>query len=284
MSRRPDGGGAVDGEARRELEPLLADLVAAGPGAAAEHPDPGRLLAYHEGRLPADDEAALQDHLAVCPACAAALLDLDAFAAAAAASGGRAPANLGTATAWRALAPRLAEEEVAASLRTATGAGAGPRATGRPARSPWLRALAASLLVAVPVLAVLLAQSRQQADALRRTLAAPQTGVPVLYLDAATRDEAIDGATLELPAGDGFFLLAVTPGGEGTTDRYRVEIADSAGRVVWRHEGVPPSDHGTVRLGFTRRALPPGRYELRLSGGRQGAPPAVYRFVLREPV
>ena len=75
----------------------------------------------------------------------------------------------------------------------------------------------------------------------------------------------------------------VTPGAEGTAERYQVEIADPEGRVFWRDDGVPLSDHGTLRLGFTRRALPPGRYQLRVAGGPPGAPPTVYRFALRDP-
>lgn len=281
MSRRAARGEAAGAREPRALGDLLGELVAAQPGAgggagaAGEHPDPEKLLAYQAGRLAAEEETALQDHLATCPGCAAALLDLEAFAAAAAEPDREAPADLATATAWRALAPRLA----AAAGDTPRSAAAG--AAG--ARAPWRRAVAASLLVAVPVLALLLAQSRQQVDSLRQALTTPQTGVPVLYLDAATRDDEIVGPVLELPPGDAFFLLAVTSDAAVAAPPYRVEIADLGGRVIWREDGVPLSDHGTVRVGFTRHALPPGRYRLELTSEADGGPPTLYPFTLRPP-
>lgn len=249
-----------------ELEPLLGELVAVRAG---EHTEPGDLLAYHDGRLSAEEETLVQAHLAICPACSAALLDLDAFGAAATARAGQAPAELATSMAWRAFAPRLAETRREP-----------PRRQGTPL---WMRALAASLLLAVPALALLLARSQRQVDELRGSLATPQAEVPMLYLDAVTRDEGLATSTLELPPGDGFFLLAVTPALEAPAERYRVEILDEAGGVVWRDDSVPPSDHGTLRLGFTRRSLPPGRYRVEIRAGGPTDPPAVFSFVLRDP-
>lgn len=269
MSRRSRVEEPAGSRALAELEPLLGELVAATASAATDHPDPGRLLAYHEGRLPAGEEEPLQTHLAACPACAAALLDLDAFAGAAR-SRERGPADLAAATAWRALAPRLAADQ--GDRRT-------PRRFGLPAP---LRALAAVLLLAVPGLAILLGRSQGQVDDLRRALAAPQTEVPILYLDGATRDEGLAAATLELPEGDAFFLLAVTPEGATAVDRYRVEILDEDGRSIWRHDDVAPSDHGALRLGFTRRSLGPGSYRLEIVGRQAADPPTTFSFTVRD--
>lgn len=300
MSRRAKGASGEGSGRRRELESLLGELVETAAGEGSGHPEPGRLLAYHEGRLPAAEEAALQDHLPACPTCAAVLLDLDAFAAAAArpeesapegsgpgeralgdsALGERAPVDFATATAWRALAPRLGEEAPGEAAhrpparRPAAGAGRFP--AGR-----WLPALAASLLVAVPVLTLLLVKSQQRVGELEGALTTPQTGVPVLYLDPLTREEAEGAPALALPPGDGFFLLTVTPPAGGLDDRYRVEIVDPAGRVVWEGEELAANDHGTLRLGFTRRALPPGAYRLRLYGPPAGELLATHPFTVR---
>lgn len=295
MSRRAKGASGEGSGRRRELESLLGELVETAAGGGTDHPEPGRLLDYHEGRLPAAEEAALQDHLAACPACAALLLDLDAFAAAAAfpeesvpgervqedsAPEESAPADFATATAWRALAPRLDEEAPGEAARRPPArrpaAGSGRFPAGR-----WLPALAASLLVAVPVLTVLLVKSQQRVSRLEGALTTPQTGVPVLYLDPLTREEAEGAPALALPPGDGFFLLTVTPPAGGLDDRYRVEIVNPAGRVVWEGKELAASDHGTLRLGFTRRALPPGAYRLRLYGPPAGELLATHPFTVR---
>ncbi len=247
-----------------ELEPLLGELVAAGASSAAGHPPPGVLTAYHRGRLSAAEEAAVQDHLAACPDCSAVILDLAAFEAAAAADGAPAAADLADATAWRALAPHLAAE----------------RGDGRRPIPSWAWAVAASLLVAAP-LALLLARGERRTEELRRALATPQTAVPVLYLDSIPRDDGLDAAELTLPAGDGFFLLAVTPA--AAAERHRVEILDAAGRTVWRDDAVPPSDHGTLRLGFTRRVLPSGRYRLTATPVDGAGEPTGFAFTLRDP-
>ena len=282
MSRRPQTIGEPAAPASLPaLEPLLGQLAAADAGAPADHPDPGRLIAYHEGRLGAADERALQDHLAACRACSAALLDLDAFESAAAEGAETAPADLATAAAWRGLAPRLdgvrGGEPPSGAARTRE-----RRRTARRPLPPWLRAAAAALLVALPLTGLLI-HSRRQVGELHRALAAPQTGVPILYLDSTTRDEGFDAATLDLPQEDGFFLLAVTPAAGVPGERYRVEILDQEGRLVWRDDGVPLSDHGTLRLGFTRRSLPPGRYRIEVTGGEATAPPTAFDFVLRGP-
>ncbi|MEM9552926.1 MAG: hypothetical protein AAGC60_01605 [Acidobacteriota bacterium] len=44
-----------------------------------EHPTPEVLLAYHERRLPSPAREALLDHLALCPRCSRAVLDLARF-------------------------------------------------------------------------------------------------------------------------------------------------------------------------------------------------------------
>lgn len=313
MSRRSIQGGGGGAQPPAELEALLGELVAADAGAGGEHPEPARLLAYRDGRLGSADEAALQDHLAACRACSAALLDLDAFESAAAEGAAPAPADLAAAGAWRGLAERLEDARGgtagagagagAGRSETSGGAGAGvaasgsgearsaggvvvsgaarvPRRTARRRPASWLRAAAATVLVALPLTALLI-HSRREVGELRRALAAPQAAVPILYLDSTTRDEGTDAAALELPAGDGFFLLAVTPSAGAPAERHRVEVLDERGRVVWRDEDVPLSDHGTLRLGFTRRALPPGRYRIEAAGD-DAAPPTVFDFVLRD--
>lgn len=261
------------------LEPLLDELLAAAGG--GDHPAASALVAYHAGELPASDEAALQDHLAACAACSALLLDLAELGAAAAPREPSPPADLATATAWRALAPRLAGEGTAGGPPPGEHA-AGELPTGGRRRVPaWAAAAAAALLVAVP-LSILLVRGQRHAGELRRTLTTPQTAVPVLYLDSLTRDGGPEAAAIELPAGDGFFLVAVTPRAPAAEGGYRVEVLDERGRQVWREDGVRPSDHGALRLGFTRRSLPPGSYRLVATPADGAGEPIEFPFTLRD--
>ena len=47
MRRRPQTGEPAAPAPLPELESLLGELAAANPGAAADHPDPARLIALH---------------------------------------------------------------------------------------------------------------------------------------------------------------------------------------------------------------------------------------------
>lgn len=62
----------------RELPSLsaaLREMAGAEPG-RGRHPEPGRLARYRAGELGAEESERLQDHLAICPECAAFVLVL----------------------------------------------------------------------------------------------------------------------------------------------------------------------------------------------------------------
>jgi hypothetical protein len=66
--------------AKPNLQPTLRALLDRDRRGLDEHPTPETLEAYHAGDLPAAEQDALRDHLALCHDCADLLLDLVSFA------------------------------------------------------------------------------------------------------------------------------------------------------------------------------------------------------------
>jgi hypothetical protein len=242
----------------------------------AAHPELDELAAYSAAELAPERQAEIEDHLVACRDCAATLLELAPFAAAAAPAEeeSNAPADFATAAAWRALrgqlpAPR--EETAAVAPRRWGGAFA---------------VLAAALLVATVALSLWTARLTTATGELRRQLAqatAPRPDVPLVYLDALTRDEGGGAAEVGALPEDGFFVLVLTPGDPRPGARWNLEIVDPAGQPVWASpEPLTANGYGTVRLGLSRATLPAGRYEVRLTaaGGEGAEEGAAERFEL----
>lgn len=220
------------------------------------HPDPERLAAYHSGQaggLSPEEEARIQDHLALCRECAALLLDLDGLADPG--FGAEADPTAKEAV-WRSLREEIAPSAQVVPLR-------------RPVRSSprWLQALAASLLVATLGLSLWVAS-------LRRTVAelsAPQANAPVLDLYSGTaRGEGSPAPVLTVPPDVRFFTVILNPAGQRRYERYRVEIVRAGGEEVWSSQRIEPSPFGSFSLTLPRRAVEPGDYRVRLFG-RSGA-------------
>lgn len=247
----------------------------------AAHPELDELAAYSAGDLAPERQAEIEDHLVACRDCAATLLELAPFAAAAAPAaeeeGAPAPADFATAAAWRALRGQLpAPREETAAPRRRGGAFGG-------AFSGTFAALAAALLVATVGLSLWTARLTTATGELRRQLAratAPRPDVPLVYLDALTRDEGGGAAEVGALPEDGFFVLVLTPGDPRPGARWNLEILDAAGRRVWASpEPLTANDYGTVRLGLSRATLPAGRYEVQLTAA-EGAKEEPERFEL----
>jgi hypothetical protein len=164
-----------------------------GPG-VGPHPGSKRLIAYHEGSLPAAEREALQEHLSLCPRCARSLLELRDFEAAAAAGGAAGPESLRQ-EAWDSLVRRRPRQAPAVRSIAEAAARRAPR------RRTSTRLLAAALLLAVLGLAawegIRLRQERQRLAAIEARLSAREEAL------AAARRSLVEAERRRLAARGG---------------------------------------------------------------------------------
>jgi hypothetical protein len=223
-------------ETSSDFRGALAELIDGSPR-PSDHPSPDRWLAYHRGELPPEEEAVLQEHLARCRDC----FDLSAGAAEFAKPDEEPTANqeVETAAVWRLVRPRPDQPP--------------PRRSPRSFRLPMY--LAASLLVALVGVTL---WREQQPQAPRANVAiseftggeraaGPETSVPagprmlvfhpaedlpvyrLTIRDVATGRELSSHELLPNQNLDLTLYLELRPG------RYRLEIADGAGKVLEAH-------------------------------------------------
>ncbi len=238
----------------RSLDPLASD---------GEHLDPEVLVGYHEGTLSDDEAARAQDHLVACSVCSELIADLAA---------GFAPTtdlpdnavDFEKEAEWRKLQARL-DLSPAPSPEATVRHSDRVQGTRTPVL-PW--ALAAVLLATVAGLAWQVMTLGREAAGLRMTIAeleAPQAGVGMVYLDAVTRNrEPIPTVTVhpERPR----FVVILTPPIDAGDGPFRVEVLDEGATPRWAADGLLVNDHATLRVGLSRRFLPPGAYRVRLKG------------------
>jgi hypothetical protein len=121
---------------------------------------------------------------------------------------------------------------------------------------------------------------------LQRTLqdlTSPQLNAPVvdLFPASALRGGEGEGEVVELGPNSRFFALILSPKGSPDFPRYRAQIVDPAGRVVWSGDGLEKDRHGSFTLILGRRFLDPGEYRLRLFGMEGQAGKLIEEFRLR---
>lgn len=136
-------------ENRTDLKAALRELAAEDSGNVGRHVGLKRLIAYRQGRLPAAEREALQEHLSLCTRCAELLLELRDFEAASAQGGAAGPEALRQ-EAWDSLAQHLPRK--GSEIRPITSA-ARREAPRRPLRLS-VYGLAAALLLAIVGLSV----------------------------------------------------------------------------------------------------------------------------------
>jgi Putative zinc-finger len=251
-------------EEKLALKDAVRAVAAEARSAVADHPMPDELVDYHVGDLTANERERIQDHLALCPDCARAVLEMDSLPE---------PETLGP-------AERLGDRELTAEwerFRERTG----PirlRGGRRWAGGPVLRyGLAAVLALAVAGLTF----------ELGRRVGGPQpAALKVQTIDLYPAGEVLRGdETGDAPQvgawADALILrLALENGAaEGEHD---AAIVAADGREVWRQSGLRSSPDGVVSLLVPRRALAAGAYLVRLFAAGPGtAPEAEYSLVLR---
>lgn len=234
-----------DDDALREaLRRRAADAIATGGREA--HPEAEELLAYLADELDSAAEAALQDHLVGCRRCAGLALDLEPLIGAA--SPGDGTVDLAQVAAWRELALRRRADA----------------ARGRWRLSAWRSSssLAAVLAAAVVGLSLWVAVLSRRPP----TATATQANVPIHYLDELARSRSSAGTTVDLPPGQGFWVLVLTPPDGARFPRYAVDVVTAGGEVERLADDLELTDHGTLRLGLRGWRIPPGRHRVRLFG------------------
>lgn len=245
------------------LHASIRALAAESRRGLAPHPSPDELLDYQAGDLSPQQREGIQDHLALCPECARAVLDLSRFPDVE-------PARQ---------EDRLADADVAAEWRRfRERAGVAP-ALHRPPRvsrfaSPRLAyALAASLLLAVLGLSLWISRLRGEV----RALAEPTVNVVVADLvprEQAGERSAGDEETIGVPAWADRLLLILNLAEAAADGEYRVVISTVDGTRLWSRRGLRPSADGNFTLEVPRRLLPAGPYRIRLYGPQGSTAPA----------
>ncbi|HEV8579249.1 MAG TPA: zf-HC2 domain-containing protein [Thermoanaerobaculia bacterium] len=242
----------------QELKDALGELLGARRDLGS-HPDPEELAAYHDGELSAERQRQIQDHLVACHECARLLLDLNGLTDP---DFGAGVGLEGKEAVWQ----RLREETPAGSLVV-------PIRQPAPSAPRWLQALAASLLVATLGLSLWVASLRRTV----RELAEPEPNAVVRDLNSGTaRGAGSPRSVTTVPSEARSFILILTPR-QQRRDEYRVVIERSTGGAVWSGR-LEPNEVGSLTLRLSRRALPPGDYQVRLLG--EGSEP-IEKYALR---
>ncbi len=245
----------------QDLDRSLATLFAEQPAGGNGHFEPDELFAYLAGELSDQEAEGLQDHLEGCRECLDRLLELESLAEPDPPSA-EGVTDFELVAAGRAIRQRLSGEAAKDGLRAHPGRlrswiGGG-----------WTQAAAAVFLVTTLGLSVKVVELQRTTTEQRRGLEQPRINVPVLYADATRAGEL---AVSELPPGNDFFLLMLMPTETRTFADYEVEISGAGERPIWSGKGLEMSAGGALRLGLSRRFLPPGRYRIRLFGiGAEG--------------
>lgn len=210
------------------------------------HPAAAELLAYHRRELSEAASQQIRHHLALCPACTRAVLDLARFPEIEIDDPAAGLGDEEVAEGWRRLAPRL-------EARSPSGRGA--------PRLPL--ALAAGLALAVLGLATWNVLLHRQLEEGRT----PEANVQVVELfpsgELLTRGD--EARVVELLPGEGSVVvwLALTIPGKPAAD-YRAVVRDASGREIVVRRGLHPLPAGGFSFTVERRALPSGALQIDL--------------------
>lgn len=254
-----------------DAEQILKGAILAGAEEARRrlgtHPTPDELLAYQEGKLAAEDQERMQDHLALCRDCARVVLDLESFPDVEPVREEQRVTDWQVAAAWRRLA---AQEGISPPARSS------PRRSWSMLFSPgFAYAMAASILMAALGLGSWVIQLRGQIDDLSR----PR--VNVFLSDLVPQSSELErgvGDRIRVPAWTERVLLLLNLADLRSFPEYLVEISGREGRELWSNRELRRSPDGNFTLEVHRRFLPAGEYRIALYGleGEARTPMATY--------
>jgi anti-sigma factor RsiW len=234
---------------------------------AGEHPEPEEIAAYADGKLAPERAEAVGDHFAVCPECAALVLDYTKLAPTPAEGASQ---RAEVAAAYDAVRRDLGLQP----QRDRSTAGRGASAD---SVMPWL--LAAATLAAV----VLGVWGWSQHRALIAA-SSPRINVAAVDLDPEGSDqERGEEPVRQVDLSSGATLFLSLPGIDDP-GALRVAIVDSAGRERWAVEGARRHRVlGNLSLYLPPGSLAPGSYEIRLLTAGGGAALATYPLEVGRP-
>lgn len=248
-----------------DLSAAVRALAAVERASAGDHPTVEELAAYSEGTLPAARAEAVLAHAAVCRECSALLLEYAEFA----------PGRAATRAEWAEVATGYRQVAKRLGLRGEPPVWSRASRSRSEALMPWL--LAAAGLAAVALGLWGWREHRAAAD-----LRAPQLEVAAVDLEPAGSDQARGThavGPLDLSAGATLFLALPGSDVEGELE---VSLVDDAGRLLWSRAGAQRHPVlGNVTLHLPRRALAPGRYEIRIVAAGGGPLLASYPIEVR---
>ncbi len=233
--------------------PLLRAYAAERRRTLTEHPTPDELLDYHLGDGAPEQRELIQDHLALCPDCARALLDFAAFPDLVPAAGGDPPPA--AAAAWT----RLRERTFAAA----------PAVAVRQPRAPRRRVKALSLIAASLLMASLAGLGGYHMGNLGSTPEG-QVFAPVLKVEEVERSVGAPEEIL-VPdwAADGF-VLSLQPEDPEEFSRFEVAILPFRGKG-WRQTDLRKDPSGQVSF-YVPRDILSGPSVVELYGVGEGEP------------
>ncbi len=218
----------------------------------SRHPTPDELLHYHAGEVSPEQRESIQDHLALCPECVRAVLDLDTFP------------NLPVSGPEE----RLSTEEISAQWERFRKRAGQVRSSSRwrtfePAALYWK--LAAALLIVCLGLGVQMARLQRQVWNLSR----PRGGVELV--DLSPLEGRVERTEEETEGIQPFswadrLVLILNLADVRSFPEYEAEITATDGHEVWRGGGLRQTPEGNFALEVPRRFLPAGSYSIRLFG------------------
>lgn len=257
-----DADGAIEAAARA--------WAAEEEGSVTEHPDPGALVDYQEGRLDPGGAQRVQRHLVVCPACREELLELGAFDREVPEDSTLRPSEEATERSWQRF------QAARAALRPAPGGASNTPSAVQSHPRTWPRArwlLAASVFLALGAGALL--------GAILSNRIAPgrmeSAGSPFVFDLDPTGTSVVRDATglpeIAVPPGMDPLVPRLNLGDLTEHEGYLVEVYDDRDRLILRREGLVRHRSGSVTFLVPRAQWPAGEYRLLLialdSGRRQ---------------
>lgn len=251
------------------LDPLRTWLRARGRATGRDHPSVELLSAYHEDRLPPEEDGEIQEHFVDCPECPELMLDLGRFTSPQAVEAARKDLS----ERWVEIAWRRLRLGLAAEVRPV-----GPL---RWLRSPVLAWSVTLILMACA--GSLWFHAGELADQVSG-LEAPQLNLPSWTVEPASvrRSPSPSPPDLKVPAGAQQFILILQSGDLSEHSGYRLEIRNSRGVSLWKEAGLRKNEGGAFVVTLSRRFFPAGVYVFQVTGIAGGEEvPLTEEFPLR---
>lgn len=222
-----------------------------------QHPEPQVLIDYHERRLQPDAVEEIQDHLALCPQCASAIIDLARFP--------EIPASLTAEEEEQALKQLRNRLELTASQ--------GPPVPSNETAGwfSWRTIAAAALLVASLQAIWIVHLSRQ---------ATVGNSLIIDLFDTTVVRRSIDPErTTEIPPWVDTLVWVLNTNSLESYPRYELEVAprNATESIIWSGS-VVRDQSGSFKVSIPRSSMPAGDYVFRLFGLDEGERRPLARF------